>query len=272
MTRTRLIAAAGGLFALAAAPAFAATATSGQVNANASAALVTSFSGLPGNVNTHGEALHALPDAISATALATASNGANINVSAQQSISASWNDANHGSFAVTSIMSETAFDLIPDQVIQATTIDQSLNRTLPTWQYAFDATGSDNLFSLDFATTVDGNFTGLGTWIVSITRDGQSVAFETITNGFGSGVFTQALDSGHAYVVNVLSNDGLAFVTDGRHTNSFRGNQTSVFDWTITGDTKGGGAVPEPSTWALTIAGFGLVGAALRRRQALLPA
>ncbi|MBS0334781.1 MAG: PEPxxWA-CTERM sorting domain-containing protein, partial [Proteobacteria bacterium] len=33
-----------------------------------------------------------------------------------------------------------------------------------------------------------------------------------------------------------------------------------------------GGAAPEPATWALTIAGFGLAGAALRRRRAVAAA
>ncbi|HEY0436812.1 MAG TPA: ice-binding family protein [Phenylobacterium sp.] len=35
---------------------------------------------------------------------------------------------------------------------------------------------------------------------------------------------------------------------------------------------SGGGAVPEPASWALMLAGFGLAGAALRRRQAALGA
>ena len=33
-----------------------------------------------------------------------------------------------------------------------------------------------------------------------------------------------------------------------------------------------GGGVPEASTWAMLIAGFGLVGAAMRRRSAALAA
>jgi hypothetical protein len=33
--------------------------------------------------------------------------------------------------------------------------------------------------------------------------------------------------------------------------------------------TPGGGAVPEPATWAMLLAGFGLVGVSARRRRAL---
>ena len=45
--------------------------------------------------------------------------------------------------------------------------------------------------------------------------------------------------------------------------------------WTATGDRlhysftfgAGNGGVPEPATWAMMIAGFGLAGAAMRRRE-----
>lgn len=64
-----------------------------------------------------------------------------------------------------------------------------------------------------------------------------------------------------------------------------RGGQTSSFDNPITGiifdpndldrfelvnvsyDPPGGGAVPEPATWMMMILGFGMLGAALRRRR-----
>ena len=40
-------------------------------------------------------------------------------------------------------------------------------------------------------------------------------------------------------------------------------------DMNIWAYTTGGGAVPEPAAWAMLIAGFGLVGAAARRRRAV---
>ncbi|WP_310476875.1 PEPxxWA-CTERM sorting domain-containing protein [Sandarakinorhabdus sp.] len=45
--------------------------------------------------------------------------------------------------------------------------------------------------------------------------------------------------------------------------------QGAVFD-DITIGAPGGGAVPEPASWAMLIAGFGLTGAAMRRRRAAL--
>ena len=37
------------------------------------------------------------------------------------------------------------------------------------------------------------------------------------------------------------------------------------------GNSRGSGAVPEPSAWALLLAGFGAAGAVLRRRRPVLP-
>jgi hypothetical protein len=37
--------------------------------------------------------------------------------------------------------------------------------------------------------------------------------------------------------------------------------------WSLTFTTEGGAVIPEPGTWAMLIAGFGLVGAAFRRRR-----
>lgn len=64
-----------------------------------------------------------------------------------------------------------------------------------------------------------------------------------------------------------------------QHTRSFNvvAGQRLIFSATGTQDTLGGyldniniTAVPEPGTWALMIGGFGMAGAALRRRRAVL--
>ena len=47
------------------------------------------------------------------------------------------------------------------------------------------------------------------------------------------------------------------------------GNISAVLDTVTLDVTSGAGtAVPEPATWTMMIAGFGLVGGALRRRRA----
>ncbi|THD64539.1 MAG: PEP-CTERM sorting domain-containing protein [Phenylobacterium sp.] len=43
---------------------------------------------------------------------------------------------------------------------------------------------------------------------------------------------------------------------------------TLVLGMTVASSDAQAGGVPEPSAWALMIAGFGLTGAALRRRRA----
>jgi PEP-CTERM motif len=66
------------------------------------------------------------------------------------------------------------------------------------------------------------------------------------------GDFSVHLTAGAAYT---LSFRGLESVTD----------QTSFID-AVSLDLAPGGAVPEPASWALMLGGFGLVGAAMRRR------
>ena len=47
-------------------------------------------------------------------------------------------------------------------------------------------------------------------------------------------------------------------------------NQTGFDDITFGSATPGGGAVPEPGTWAMMLLGFGAVGFAMRRRKSAL--
>ena len=105
---------------------------------------------------------------------------------------------------------------------------------------------------------------------------------EVNTNG-NFGVFTIVLYSG----VNDVGNDflllpnqqgGATYWVDIQSATAFDrvvvtdvGNQQDeYFSNFVTGSLTATGAIPEPSSWALLIAGFGLVGAAQRRRRPAL--
>ena len=63
---------------------------------------------------------------------------------------------------------------------------------------------------------------------------------------------------------NPLSN--YAYTSEG---NWFEQPTNQTLGIRVSGVPTGGGAVPEPASWAMMIAGFGLVGGAMRRRNAL---
>ncbi len=70
-------------------------------------------------------------------------------------------------------------------------------------------------------------------------------------------------DSGH-----ILDTGNYDFVN-----NSPDGNES--INWNLVGsgaDRGGNNGVPEPSTWVMMIGGFGLAGAALRRRRTMVAA
>ena len=68
------------------------------------------------------------------------------------------------------------------------------------------------------------------------------------------------------YGLNPADESFTAFNT--RLTNK-NGNLQGISHVTVFGSAGGGNEVPEPSTWALMILGFGSAGAMLRRRKAV---
>jgi hypothetical protein len=76
-----------------------------------------------------------------------------------------------------------------------------------------------------------------------------SVAINAATNYVGFDLTRLSFDADNVYV----------------NLNGLDANGTIVIDIS-------GGAVPEPASWALMVAGFGMIGGALRRRQAVLSA
>ena len=120
-----------------------------------------------------------------------------------------------------------------------------------------------NDINLDFATGVSGlsfNYTGadvLGsTFKVDIFTNHLFTTFLTFTNTNASNLFATLVDlSAYSNVTRISINS----VQDG--------GGLGFDDFTF---TPGDGGVPEPAAWSLMIAGFGLAGAALRRRPRAL--
>jgi hypothetical protein len=129
----------------------------------------------------------------------------------------------------------------------------------PVTQGSWQTTTIDTLTSLFWAT--GNNFTipspgGVGPSCQSCLHDlsdwsssnagAKVLGFSTgVGSGWSGGPFVGAVD-----------NIGFSF-----------GENTQIYNFEVAG-----GAVPEPTTWAMMIAGFGLAGAALRRRRAAIAA
>lgn len=73
---------------------------------------------------------------------------------------------------------------------------------------------------------------------------------------------------------NAIVGSGLSVHADGAGCNSFCGVDTNltapVFSVNFLRSSDGSAPVPEPATWAMLLLGFGVVGAAMRRRQGIL--
>mgnify|MGYP001788522153 CR=1 FL=1 len=128
---------------------------------------------------------------------------------------------------------------------------------------------TDGIFSVFFATPDSATFTFSST-ITSFGVDVVGLGDVGVTNFFinnGSGPL--ALQSGYSAPGGTVTFAGL---TDsaGFTTVTFTGTQRDdgIFFDRLRFGTALAGAVPETSTWAMMISGFGLVGGAMRRRRA----
>ncbi len=118
-----------------------------------------------------------------------------------------------------------------------------------------------------------------GMWNGAILLSSFSVGFN-IEDGLGNLLHTYAISGNagdNAFNVPFLSSEVAALTAlAGGTTVIANGGFQTVYSFSTAADnytlqfrTDLAGTVPEPASWALMIAGFGLVGAAMRRRHAL---
>jgi hypothetical protein len=268
------------------APAFAATFGRADVNTNANTFLGDVFQGNPGISVTHNAHASSLP-----STLLTAQQSQSFSSVPQSSpfvgqdkitstddAQATFASADAGTFHADSSWTAILPDSRGAAFGEMDNFDKGIG-LLPAFDYQFDATAGDGLFSMTFAVvpTSDTPFIQRGAWDMNLIEDGtdvlagHSVKFLSLNDG-GSGVFSVALQAGHHYELRLRDNAGLVLPnTTFRNINA---TNTADFAWNINPAEGGGGTggVPEPSTWALTVLGFGLTGAALRQTASRRPA
>ncbi len=202
----------------------------------------------------------------------TAVNGDDFS-SVQDAISAHWDSANAGS--VTLLDHGWITDVTHGRETSVSA-DLSSPTDQPAWTYAFKATG-DGAFNLGFDLTGTGQTGGLGLWDVLVSEDNGPGKLTFLTRTFPQSdfhlanpdAFSLALQAGHRYQISLVTEEGLfdSLLNPARR----EAAETGGFTWSISGGEsaggQGGAGVPEPTTWALSILGFGLAGASLRRTR-----
>lgn len=132
------------------------------------------------------------------------------------------------------------------------------------WSYSFDVLQDSAMtLSSEFIGGGTHDF-GLGHWDLTFSQDGEPAVvlplFDALHVGDDTGFESfLSFHAGHHYRVALRSAEGNEFIGVSPETAA----ETAHFTWKIAADAS---AAPEPATWALAIAGFGLTGAALRRK------
>ncbi len=182
--------------------------------------------------------------------------------STTQTVAATWQSANRGEISVVSTAATAAAaGFIGDAGFE--------DFFRPPWSYTFTADSNDKVFTLGFDLTRsgDGPLTDLGLWGVAF-EGGAALPLIPLSSAFGAdtnhkGQIAFALEAGTTYTISLENEEFIVEPTGSARDLSFIEN--ALFDWSITDGQSA--AVPEPASWALMLAGFGGVGALLRRSR-----
>jgi len=276
--------AVAGTLVLAATPAFAADFVAGSVATNANAFVTNALQG--GDIQ-HRKIVTGGPTVglTASQAVSEASNttrGVTSHVKSTSDATASWANANSGSFTSTTTRAMDLPARFEESIFAgANNFDHSSPEN-SAFDYTFKASGADNLLSIGYTIALTGDngptSPGMGSWqiVVQEILDGggkNDVGFLQIDGATTDGQFTAALQSGHTYELRFLNEEGLVLPDTTFH--NINSQDIATFNWDINASGTGGGAgdVPEPASWALMLGGFGMVGGAMRtakRRRIVL--
>jgi hypothetical protein len=232
------------------APAMAVTANSSTVAAGAQITL-------EGNININpvdSQTLPGAPASLTASAIATTPGLDGQQITSSSSINASWASAKAGSATMNwgwNILSNAPYG-----------VNTSVPLSRTNWTYSFTTGNAAGSFNASWTLDVSGNAFGLQEVTGFFNGAPFAISPPDIAPVDGNGSFSVALAPNTSY--------SFGFGNFGNVGGSQPLNASAIYrmDWTIIG---GGGdaGVPEPASWAMLIAGFGLVGATARRRRAV---
>lgn len=232
------------------APAMAATPIHGELNAVANSEVDGSTAADNDNAGWTGGIFGGLATTVTASAQSGAES-----VTTHGDAAATWASANEGSVTFTNY----GWDFNAPATFDAQS-DLRSNRGGADWSYTFTALG-DGLFTMNYAVVGAGQLFGLQGWEIGFTGVGAGGPTRDFFDPAASGTLFGQLISGQEYTVTL---DGHPNISGG---GVYSGEVSGQFDWRITEQIVGS-AAPEPSTWALMIAGFGMAGVVARRRRA----
>jgi hypothetical protein len=235
-----------GVVLLAASPAMATTSISGDVAAGVRSTLGSV-------IDSHSNATNAVaPSAVTISTSATAfASDVGATNSTFANVTATWTSADSGNFGM-----DWGWNVNASGYGANTAAETNLAYPI-NWQYTFVASGN-GVFSGRYDVVGLGDKFGLQPLYTT-----NDFSAGTLGGGVfdptGSGTFSVILISGNTYTMSVAEFGNLSAA------NGFvaNGNAHATVDWNISY-----AGTPEPSSWALLIAGFGLTGAAIRRRRA----